>query len=285
MAKLAGALPAGTASSGVGRFAMLSVLNLGYGVQSSTIALMATEGEIEAPDCAIFADTHAEPVAVYEWIEWLTPRLSFPVIFVSGGDLRQELLDAARGERGAYGRPPVYLRNRDGSAGAVRRQCTGDYKIDPIQSELRVLLGLKPRQRAPKQPAVEQWIGISTDEIQRAKLSSKDWISVRWPLLEARMSRDDCLAWMDKRGYPVPPKSSCTFCPFRSDREWASLAPVDFDDACGVDRAIRDGMNGIHAKQLFLHRSLQPLEAVDLRSMEDLGQLSWLDECAGACGL
>lgn len=37
---------------------MRHVISLGAGVQSSTMALMATAGEIEPmPECAIFADT------------------------------------------------------------------------------------------------------------------------------------------------------------------------------------------------------------------------------------
>lgn len=264
---------------------MITVLNLGYGVQSSTIAMMASLGEIEAPDCAIFADTHAEPEHVYRWIEWLTPRLTFPVLFVSAGDLRQEMLDAAKGLRGAWGRPPVYLTNPDGTPGKVARQCTGDYKIDPINRALRELIGLRPRQRAPKVPVVEQWIGISTDEIRRAKASNQSWIDTRWPLLEARMSRDDCLAWWDRHGMPTPAKSSCTFCLFHSDAEWASLAAEDFQDACRVDEAIRSGMNGIKAEHLYLHRSCRPLGEVDLRQPDDVGQADWINECAGACGL
>jgi hypothetical protein len=43
---------------------VLRVISLGAGVQSTTMALMATHGEITLmPDCAIFADTHAEPKA------------------------------------------------------------------------------------------------------------------------------------------------------------------------------------------------------------------------------
>lgn len=44
---------------------MLRVLSLGAGVQSTTLALMAAHGEIEPPDCAIFADTQWEPAEVY----------------------------------------------------------------------------------------------------------------------------------------------------------------------------------------------------------------------------
>ena len=50
---------------------MINVLSLGAGVQSSTMALMAAMGEITPmPDCAIFADTQAEPKSVYDYLDW-----------------------------------------------------------------------------------------------------------------------------------------------------------------------------------------------------------------------
>ena len=46
---------------------MLTVISLGAGVQSSVMALMAAHGEITPmPDCAIFADTQAEPTRVLD---------------------------------------------------------------------------------------------------------------------------------------------------------------------------------------------------------------------------
>ena len=59
---------------------MLNIISLGAGVQSSTMALMAAHGEITPmPDCAIFADTGAEPRKVYEWLDWLEKKLPYPV--------------------------------------------------------------------------------------------------------------------------------------------------------------------------------------------------------------
>ena len=45
----------------------LRIISLGAGVQSTTMALMAARGMIPGglPDCAIFADTGAEPASVY----------------------------------------------------------------------------------------------------------------------------------------------------------------------------------------------------------------------------
>ena len=54
----------------------LRVLSLGAGVQSSTLALMIHKGEIPMVDCAIFADTQAEPPKVYEWLKFIKKTVS-----------------------------------------------------------------------------------------------------------------------------------------------------------------------------------------------------------------
>lgn len=138
----------------------LRVLSLGAGVQSTALALMAALGVVTpGPDCAVFADTGAEPHATYDHLAWLASPgvLTFPIHRVSAGDLRSELLDTACGVRGAWGRPPLFVRSRSGKIGMTRRQCTQDYKLDPIRRRVRELLGLKPRQRGPRAPVVEQW--------------------------------------------------------------------------------------------------------------------------------
>ena len=69
----------------------LRVLSLGVGVQSSTLALLAARGEVgPMPDCAIFADTGAEPRKVYTWLDWLETQLPFPVHRVSRGNRRPD---------------------------------------------------------------------------------------------------------------------------------------------------------------------------------------------------
>ena len=73
---------------------MLHVISLGAGVQSTTMALMAAHGDITPmPDCAIFADTGAEPLAIYQHLDWLETKLPFPVHRVSAGNLRDEITD------------------------------------------------------------------------------------------------------------------------------------------------------------------------------------------------
>jgi len=271
----------------------LRMLSLGAGVQSTTLALMASAGEIGPPlDCAIFADTGAEPQGTYAHLRALIPQLSFPVITVSTGNLRELILSSTRGESkmGSNARPPFFTRNDDGTDGMVRRQCTQDFKILPIEREIRRQLGLKPRQRWPKTPVVEQWMGISTDEASRMKPSRISAIIARWPLIEKGMSRKDCLRWLTDHGYPIPPKSACTFCPYHSAVEWRRLRDLGGDDwrqAVELDHAIRHGLrrDGL-AGTLFVHRDRVPLDEVDFSTAEERGQANLFEnECAGVCGV
>src|ERR1044072_3975009 len=135
---------------------MINILSLGAGVQSTTLALMAARGDLPMPDCAIFADTGAEPKKVYDHLEWLKSQLPFPVHTVSAGNIRDDIM---RGKINA--RPPFHILNPNGSKGFTKRQCTQDYKIIPIHKKVRELVGLAARQRSPKTIKVTQRIGIS----------------------------------------------------------------------------------------------------------------------------
>lgn len=266
----------------------LHIISLGAGVQSSTMALMAAHGEIEPmPHCAIFADTGAEPRGVYEWLDWLETKLPFPVHRVMWKEgLLENIKGALKG--GRFAGAPFYTESDGIREGLLRRQCTREFKIQPIERKVRELLGLKHGQRGPKELAVVMWQGISQDEIQRARTSLLSWQQFRYPLLEKRMHRFDCLQWMDKAGYPRPVKSACTFCPYHDDAMWRDMKLNDkdsWDQAVEVDRMIRNGVRGTK-QRLYLHRSLLPLEEVDFRSAEDVGQVDMFSaECEGMCGL
>ena len=80
----------------------------------------------------------------------------------------------------------------------IRRQCTASYKIVPIQQKIRELCGVQYGKHFPKDKYVESWIGISKDEIGRMKPSRYPYILNRHPLIEANMSRQDCINWMKK---------------------------------------------------------------------------------------
>ena len=190
----------------------LTIMSLGGGVQSSVMALMASQslpptgsgGAFDlVPDCAIFADTRWEPPSVYEHVEWLGDRLvSFPLYVVDNGRSLREDLKALTNHSGSrsYVDIPVYLKGRGGEGDGIgRRQCTDNYKIRPIRRKIREMQGLRPRQRVPAGTTVELWLDMSTDEAIRMKTSRDRWITNRYPLMEKGMSRQDCADWWTSR--------------------------------------------------------------------------------------
>lgn len=261
----------------------LHIIGLGAGVQSTAMTLMALHGELTPrPAAAIFADTGWEPPAVYQHLDWLEGVLTehgMPLYRVGNGQLREHLLSYARGESKQGYRIPAYLRTEQGGEAMLHRQCTSRYKIEPIQREERALLAESGASQ------IVHWIGISLDEATRMKPARVAWITNRWPLIERRLTRHDCLLWLERHGYPRPPRSACIGCPYRSNADWREIAadPAAWADAVEVDAAIRQV---IPHGEVYLHRSLKPLPMVDLSTPQERGQLElWDSECSGVCGL
>jgi hypothetical protein len=261
---------------------MKRFLSLGAGVQSSTLALMIAGGEFPMIDAAIFADVGAEPQTVYDWLNWLEQQLPFPVYRVNGGNLRERIMRRVRREKSGSGGPPFYTTPN----GMLPRQCTRDHKLVPIEREQRRLLGLSGK-RGPKEIVAEAWLGISFDEAMRMKPARLRFVRNVYPLVDRGLTRGHCLEWMARKGYPTPPRSACTFCPYRSDQEWKGLKqrdPEAFADAVAMDKAIRGGFVD-STEQLFVHRSRVPLDQVDFRDASDFGQRDFINECEGMCGV
>jgi hypothetical protein len=263
-----------------------SVISLGAGVQSSTLLLLAAAEEFgQPPQLAIFADTGWEPRAVYEHLAWLEHEVHgvIEIARVAAGNLRDDALATARGERvrnrKGFASFPAHLATSGGPKGQLRRQCTSEYKVRPIRRELR------RRGFGPRVP-VEMWLGISLDEFTRMKPADVRYITNRWPLVELRMSREDCLTWW-RRNYPgrVPPKSACIGCPYRSDAAWREVKnqPAEWADAVLVDEAIRS-LPRIRS-EAYLHPSLRPLGEVHLRDAAPDDAAAFDAECDGVCAL
>ncbi len=248
-------------------------------MQSSALYLMACAGKFGCVDAAIFADTRWEPRAVYEHLDQLETFGAdmIPIHRVSGGDLRDTE------NHSSFKDVPYFLLGRRGE-GMSRRQCTGKLKIGPIRRRLSSLLS---ETGDPKRPgAVESLIGISLDEIQRMKDSDVKWIRNAYPLVEARLRRSDCVAFLREHGWAAP-RSACVGCPYHSDAEWRRMrleAPAEFADAVRFEREVQKRHTGLEGLP-FLHASRVPLDRVDLSSPEDHGQLTFDAECDGLCGL
>lgn len=243
---------------------MMRVLSLGAGVQSTTLALMAARGEIEAPDCAIFADTGWEPAVVYRHLDWLERQLPFPVHRVTAGDIRDTI------GTGKYEPIPWFT----AAGGMGRRQCTKVFKLYPIRRKVREMLGGKtPR------AGCEMWVGISVDEAHRMKPSTVKYIQNRWPLIDLGMRRQDCIDKLAGWGVNAP-RSACCGCPLQSQADWQTRSKQP-EWTSVVELSQR-----LAAFGQFMHRSRKTLDQVDLRTEAERGQGDLFgEECEGMCGV
>jgi hypothetical protein len=275
------------------------VLNLGAGVQSTALFLLAREPDAKFRfDIAIFADTGEEPAAVYKHLDHLR-SLGKPEIWVrSTGRLGDDLIHGRNSTGQRFVSIPAFTKNAEGRVGMVPRQCTAEYKIEVVNRAIRrELLGLKPRQRVPKGTVIHQYFGISTDEAARAERAKKRFAGVKhtvphWPLIEMGWSRTDCVEYLrDKLPHAVP-KSSCVFCPYRTNLSWRHLKQTDPDGwarAVEIDAALRDkssvATRGFR-QELFVHRTCVPLPVIDFDALAPttIDPMA-VSECHGMCGL
>ncbi len=223
------------------------ILNLGAGVQSTVLYMLACEPDRELFfDCAIFADTQGEPKRVYRHLDWLQQYgkdSGGPHIYIdTKGNLAADLVagrnSAGHGKKETAKRPgwtrfasiPCFTaanhetRSDDydplKQAGRVRRQCTHEYKVSVVQQLIRrVILGLKPRQRVPKTVKIYQYLGITVDEIGRmARIEKRFAQSCKWstpcfPLVDMAWTRSGCVRFLESKMLPHKVgKSACVFC-------------------------------------------------------------------------
>ena len=270
--------------------AELTVISLGGGVQSSVMALMAAKGLVKPmPDFAVFADTGWEPGNVYRHLDWLETQLPFPVRRVQQGNIRDDILAGTNSTGQWFSSIPAFVRTTTGKRGLAKRQCTREYKLKPIETELRDLLGLGYRQATPPGIFVELWIGMSRDEIIRMKPSRQAWIENYWPLIDLNMTRSDCNDWFSEH-YPgrILPRSACIGCPYHTDAEWAAMKLSDrksWLDAVFVDSALRSsGRAQRFSGEMYLHGSMKPLSDIEFLVTPQQDQ-PFGDECEGICGV
>lgn len=280
------------------------ILNLGAGVQSTTLALMSARGDIEKFDYAIFADTQEEPLEVYKHLDWLTSIVTphFPVLIRTAGKLGDDLISGgSRRSRGTQGFAsiPAFTKSPDGSVGMLPRQCTKEYKTEVVERSIRRdILRLRPGQRIPKNVMVIQYFGLSFDEPMRVirvrgRFQARSQLEARFPLFAMEQTRRGCVAWL-KKHFPERsvPRSACAFCPYKSNAEWRRIKEdaEAWTRCLEIDHALRGGAlaaRNMYSK-IYLHRDCLPLEEVDLRDMDTRkGQemFGFATECEGLCGV
>lgn len=256
----------------------MRILSLGFGVQSFTLAVMHVRGDIEPFDHIIHADTTHESVKTYEFIKKWTPYIDtagVPIITLKTTVNKTKIVQKGPKAKNAYTYLPIYPKKPDGKPGKLSRFCTANWKITPVMAFLRKTLKkrygyFKPKANTPPNDFVHQAMGISLDEYWRMKQHREPWIKNIYPLVDMRMTRDDCKKYLTDRNIAVPPKSACVFCPYRSPATWADAwaIPEDREKIKHAERELRY-FSG-NGTEFYLHASLLDVEEIVRRYNEKI---------------
>lgn len=165
----------------------------------------------------------------------------------------------------------------------IGRQCTEKYKIRSVMKLLREQYG------ASAKTPIGQWLGITTDEWHRMKISRIKASVLMYPLIDLGMSRTDCEEYCEDHDFPIPVKSACLMCPFHSNVLWKTYNDEQINDVADWEeeniqmiasdpklRHLPYFTNGVR-----VHNSMQPIDErpFDSTTQEDKGS-----PCMGNAG-
>lgn len=255
----------------------LRTISYGGGVQSTALIVLAAQGKIQPImggelTAALFANTGDDS----EHPATLTFVRNFMVDWAAQHNITvHELQRRTRdGEiETLWGRAthpekrslPIPMRLSNGAPAS--RHCTVDFKIKVLQK------WLKQNGATKEDPAVVA-VGISTDEYKRANNKSDALFEKRvFPLLELGLSRTDCVKVIADAGIPVPPKSSCFFCPWHSKDAWAEMRrdePELFEKSAQLEDILHAKADKFGHKRAYLTRTLIPLREAIHEAPSDL---------------
>lgn len=259
----------------------LRCVSYGGGVQSTALLVLAAQGRIdfplflfanvgddsEHPDTLRYVREVAAPYAEAHGIE----LVELHRIPTKGADAGQVETLYGRLMAGRLAIP--YRKHADGPP--MTRQCTVDFKIEVVRRELR-------RRGATVPAPAEMAIGISVDEIERAKPGldpRSPELTRTYPLLDLGLARHHCAALIAAAGLPVPGRSACWFCPHHGTEAWRRLrreTPDLFDRACQLEADLTER----RGEPVYLTRRGRPLA----ETVDDQLVLDGMDGCdSGWC--
>lgn len=223
------------------------VWSSGGGVQSTAIAVLIEAGVLEKPDYGIMIDCGYEKTATLDYMHNVTiPRMEkigVPFLMLNTLDYTNNNLTDGNGHVNI----PAFRLKPNGIISKLHTHCNSTWKVRVTR--------LWAKQQGIKY--MENWIGISTDEARRTKESPLKWITLRYPLMELDMSREGCVYAIANAGWPLPPRSSCVFCPQQDAAAWKAVrsTPEDWQRVLKAEQIIKR-----EAPDVYLHRLCAPID-------------------------
>jgi hypothetical protein len=243
----------------------IRAFSYGGGVQSTAALVLAAQGRIDFP-VFLFANTgdDSEHPDTLRYVR----EVAMPYAEEQGIQLHETARRFRRGPRKGE-RVTLYQElitneksigipmRMSGNGAPSNRACTVDYKIDWLDYVLRQM-------GATKADRAVIGLGISLDELERMSSDDPDLVSTKeYPLIDLRLTRQDCMNIISRAGLPVPPKSSCWFCPFHTAARWREMKehePELFQRAVELERLKNEHRRALGKDEVWLSRTLRPLD-------------------------
>jgi hypothetical protein len=263
----------------------LRLFSFGGGVQSVAALVLASQGRIEFTDF-VFAnvgDDSEDPRTLDYLKRYARPYaqahgLRLHEVCKTRRDGSVETLWERMTREGSKSLPiPVRL-----SGGKpARRSCTAEFKI-------RVIGTWAKHHGATAEHPATVGLGISLDEIHRANESrNQPYERLVYPLIDLpagsgpglHLRRTDCQRIIHDAGLPVPPKSSCFYCPFKREHAWFELRrtrPDLFDKACALEEHLSQRNVTLGKGPVYLTDYRTPLRRLvpaGLQTLDDLDEI------------
>lgn len=232
----------------------MRVFSNGGGKQSTAALVLSAQGRIDFPT-HVFAnvgDDSENPATLAYIRDYTIPyalQHNIAWVMVQRATNGNETLYARTlREEKSIGIP---VRMKNGAPG--HRSCTIEYKRKTIHKYLGEgthVIGL----------------GISLDEFHRMRSDSGfDNVTNEYPLIDLRLTRKDCEGIIREAGLPIPPKSSCWFCPYHKLSEWQALKRNDpklFKRAVEFENTINTKREALGRDAVYLTAKGRPLSEV-----------------------
>jgi hypothetical protein len=194
---------------------------------------------------------------------------------VEGPNLYKDIINLEDTDETRFDNPPYWTKDANGKRGKLMQCCTAYYKIAPMDREIRRILeerfGISRKSGRIGTGIVEKWIGFAWDEQHRIKIPPQKYVRFRYPLVEMRMKTADVVRFFDDNSLPIPPRSVCNAC-FANNlahfREMHENRPEDWKQAVAADKAVRDWKQIGVENEVFVSKSLIPLEELARRDFK-----------------
>ena len=239
----------------------LTTISYGGGVQSTAMLVLAAQGRLGYDiDAALFANVgdDSEHPATLEYVRnvaipWAAERgITVHELkrVMRDGTSRTLMEDLTRDSKTIN----IPVRMANGAPG--NRNCTHTYKVQVVGKWLKA-------NGASKSDPATVCIGISTDEITRvSNKRAMPYENPVYPLIDLGLDRSACQTVIADAGLPVPPKSSCYFCPFHRPQTWAEMRrdePELFWKSADLEATLIARRKTLGKDPVYLTRFAKPL--------------------------